>query len=61
LPGANKRSILAEQATSNKIQAFDIADGVATPVEPGNTPFASSASVAQIAAAVVIFCGALLF
>jgi hypothetical protein len=61
LPGANKRSILAEQATSNKIQAFDIADGVATPVEPGNTPFASSASVSQIAAAVVIFCGALLF
>ncbi len=57
----SKRSIFAEQATSNEIQAFSISNAVAgNPVEP-KTPIASSANVAQLAATAAIFCGALLF
>jgi hypothetical protein len=50
LPAARKRSLLSDQATSNKIQAFDIVDGTIVP----STPIASTASVPQVVLGLVV-------
>lgn len=44
LPAGNKRkrAVMGDQATSNKIQAFDIVNGALTPSQSDNTPIAYS-------------------
>jgi hypothetical protein len=56
LPATNKRkrALMGDQATSHKIQAFDIVNGVLTPSQPGNTPIASGASRKQLAIVCII-------
>jgi hypothetical protein len=59
LPG-KKRNALAE-SKSVKISAFEIVDGVLTPAMPSKTPFASSASAAQVTFGVAFLAAMLLF